>query len=120
MHFDVSELRDLSGDLRKGAAKVEATAPIVVKKTAHDIAATAMIFAPVDTGNLMNSIADPDVAGLTAEIGPTAEYGGYVEDGTHNKDGSTRMAAQPYMGPAVDTHEPSFGTALGKVGEKIL
>lgn len=120
MHLDISELRDLAGDLEKGAAKVEKAAPIVVSKTAHDIAATAMIFAPVETGNLMGSIADPDINGLTAEIGPTAEYGAYVEDGTHNEDGSVRMAAQPYMGPAVDTHEPSFGTALGKVGEAIL
>lgn len=120
MHFDVSELRKLESDLKKGAAGVEPKAHLVVSKVAHDIAATAMIFAPVDTGNLMGSIADPDVNGLTAEIGPTAEYGAYVEDGTHNDDGSVRMKAQPYMGPAVDTHEPTFGTAIGKVGEKIL
>lgn len=119
MHLDISELRDLAGDLEKGAAKVEQAAPIVVSKTAHDIEATAKIFSPVDTGNLMGSISTT-VDGLTAEVGPTAEYGSYVEDGTHNEDGSQRMAAQPYMGPAVDTHESSFGTALGKVGEAIL
>lgn len=119
MHLDVSELRDLAGDLEKGAAKVEAVAPEVVSKAAHDIEATGKIFAPVDTGNLMGSISTT-VDGLTAEVGPTAEYGGYVEDGTHNDDGSVRMAAQPYMGPAVDTHESTFGTALGKVGEAIL
>jgi HK97 gp10 family phage protein len=119
MHFDVSELRDLEHDLEKGAAKVAKAAPIVVSKTAHDIEATAKIFAPVETGNLMGSISTT-VDGLTAEIGPTAEYGEYVERGTHNEDGSVRMAAQPYMGPAVDTHESTFGTALGKVGEAIL
>lgn len=119
MHFDVSELRDLEGDLEKGAAKVEVAAPIVVKKSAFDIEATAKIFAPVDTGNLENSIST-DVDGLIAEIGPTAEYGSYVEDGTHNEDGTVRTKAQPYMGPAVDTHESSFETALGKVAEKIL
>src|SRR5206468_2467385 len=111
MHFDVSELRDLAGDLEKGAARVETAAPIVVSKTAHDIEATAKIFAPVDTGHLEGSISTT-VEGLTAEIGPTAEYGGYVEDGTHNEDGSVRMTAQPYMGPAVDAHESTFGTAL--------
>jgi HK97 gp10 family phage protein len=119
MHLDISELRDLAGDLEKGAAKVEKAAPVVVSKTAHDIEATAKIFSPVDTGNLMGSISTT-VDGLTAEVGPTAEYGSYVERGTHNEDGSERMAAQPYMGPAVDTHESTFGTALGKVGEAIL
>lgn len=119
MHLDISELRDLDRDLVKGAAKVEKNAAVVVKKTAHDIEATGKIFAPVDTGNLEGSIST-EVDGLTAEIGPTADYGGYVEDGTHNDDGSVRMEAQPYMGPAADTHEPTFGTAMAKVGESIL
>jgi HK97 gp10 family phage protein len=119
MHFDVSELRDLERDLEKGAAGIEPKAHLVVSKTAHDIEATAKIFAPVDTGHLESSISTT-VDVLTAEIGPTAEYGDYVERGTHNDDGSVRMAAQPYMGPAADTHESTFGMALGKVGGSIL
>lgn len=119
MGFDTSQLQALGRDLEKSGAKVTELAEIVVKKTAHDIEATAKVFAPVDTGHLEGSIST-DVDGLVAHIGPTAEYGGYVEDGTHNDDGSVRMEAQPYMGPAVDTHEPSFGTAMGKVGEKAL
>lgn len=119
MGFDTSELTALEHDLEKSGAEVTKLAEAVVSKTAHDIEATAKVFAPVDTGNLENSIST-DVNGLTALIGPTAEYGMYVEAGTHNEDESVRMAAQPYMGPAVDAHEPSFGTALGKVGEKAL
>lgn len=113
MHFDVSELRDLSGDLKKGAAKVEALAPRVVAKVAHDIEADAKVFAPVDTGNLESSIT-ADVDGLTAEIGPTASYGGYQEYGT------SKMHAQPYMGPAAEKNTQPFEDAMGKVGEKIL
>lgn len=120
MHLEVSELSKLGRDLEKGSAKVEAKAELVVNKTAHDIAATAMIFAPVDTGHLEGSIADPDVNGLTAEIGPTASYGDYVDRGTKNEDGSVRMEAQPYIDPAVDAHESTFATAIGKVGERIL
>lgn len=119
MRFDTSELRKLGRDLEKSGVKVTALTKVVVKKTASDIEASAKIFAPVDTGNLMNSIST-EVDGLKAEIGPTAHYGGYVEDGTRNKDESPRTPAQPFMGPAVDTHEPSFGTAIGKVGEAIL
>lgn len=120
MGFDIRQLQKLGRDLPKGAEKVEELAHLVVSKTAHDIAATAMVLAPVDTSDLMNSIAGPDVDGLTAEIGPTVEYGGYVEGGTHNDDGTVRMKAQPYMGPAVDTHEGTFVKAMGKIGEKIL
>lgn len=119
MRFDVSELRDLAGDLKRGAAKVEAAAPVVVKKTAFDVEATAKVLAPVDTGNLENSITT-SIDGLSAEISPTAHYGDYVEAGTKNEDGSQRMAAQPYMVPALEIHAGSFETAMGKVGEKIL
>ena len=113
MHFDVSELRDLERDLEKGAAKVAKAAPLIVKKSALDIEATAKVNAPVDTGNLMGSITS-DIEALSAEIGPTASYGGFVEGGT------SRMAAQPYMGPAFEKHVPAFEAALGKVAEKIL
>lgn len=113
MHLDVSELHDLERDLVKGAAKVEAAAPLIVKKTALDIEADGKINAPVDTGTLQNSISS-DINGLTAEIGPSTEYEGYVEYGT------SKMAAQPYMGPAAEKNTPPFEKALGKVAEKIL
>lgn len=119
MHFDVSELQALERDLEKGSAKITELAELVVKKSASDIEADAKINAPVDTGNLKNSIGS-DIDGLSAEIGPTAEYAGYVEYGTSNEDETVRMAAQPYMGPAFEKHEPAFVEALGKVGEAIL
>lgn len=119
MGFDTSELQALERDFEKSGAKVTELAHLVVSKTAHDIEATEKVFAPVDTGFLENSIST-DVNGLTAEIGPTASYGDYVDRGTKNEDGSERMAAQPYVDPAVDAHEPSFGTALAKAGEKAL
>lgn len=113
MHLDISELRDLDRDLVKGAAKVTPLAERVVAKVAHDIEASAKANAPVDTGNLKGSISS-DVNGLTAEIGPTASYGGFQEYGT------SKMHAQPFMGPAVDLHTPSFEAALEQVGSKIL
>lgn len=119
MGFDTSELQGLERDFEKSGAKVTQLAEAIVAKTAHDIEVTEQVFAPVDTGFLKGSIST-DVNGLTAEIGPTASYGDYVDRGTKNEDGSTRMVAQPYVDPAVDAHEPSFGTALGKAGEKAL
>lgn len=113
MHFDTSELRDLERDLEKGAAKVEAAAVKIVAKVALDIERDAKAIAPVDTGNLKGSIGS-DIAGLTAEIGPTASYSGFVEYGT------SKMHAQPYMGPAAEKNTPAFVDAMGQLGAKIL
>lgn len=113
MRLDVSELRDLERDLKKGAAKVEALAPKVVAKSALDIERDAKINAPVDTGTLESSI-DSDINGLSAEIGPHTEYEEFVEHGT------SKMHAQPYMLPAFEKNLPGFVNAMGQVGAKIL
>jgi HK97 gp10 family phage protein len=108
MGFDTSAIRQLQADLGKLSARAVPTASRAVAKTAHDIEADAKGLAPVDTGNLRNSISS-DIGVLSAEIGPTAEYGLYVEEGT------SRMAPQPYMGPAADNRFPELEQALGAI-----
>lgn len=49
---------------------------------------------PVDTGNLRASI-NKQVSGNTCTVGTNCEYAGYVEFGTY------KMAAQPYLVPAL-------------------
>lgn len=111
--IDVSELNALAADLGKIGFRATGKATAVVAKTAHDIEATGKAFAPVDTGNLRNSIS-ASVRGLNAEIGPTANYGGYVEFGT------SRMAPHAYMGPALDRHTPDFVRAMGQAVGDVL
>lgn len=108
MGFDTGGIRQLRADLGKMSARAVPVASKAVAKTAHDIEADAKIAAPVDTGNLQNSIS-ADIGVLSAEIGPTAEYGRYVEEGT------SRMAPQPYMGPAAERRFPELEKALGAV-----
>lgn len=108
MGFDTSAIRKLQADLGRLSARAVPTASKAVARTAHDIEADAKALAPVDTGNLRNSISS-DIGVLSAEIGPTAEYGLYVEEGT------SRMAPQPYMGPAADTRFPELEQALGAI-----
>ncbi|MDQ0756077.1 HK97-gp10 family putative phage morphogenesis protein [Arthrobacter sp. B3I4] len=109
-------LRKLSADIAKAAATTEARAQVVVRKTAYDIERTAKNLVPVDTGNLKGSIGHSDARSvgrsgtLAIEIGPTANYGVFVEQGT------SRMAPQPFMGPAADTHEPAFTQAMQQLG----
>jgi HK97 gp10 family phage protein len=110
------QLRRLSTDIRKAAATTGRRAQQVVRKTAYDIERTAKNLVPVDTGNLKSSIGHSDARSvgrsgtLAIEIGPTANYGQFVEFGT------SRMAPQPYMGPAADKHEPAFDAAMAELG----
>ena len=120
MGMDSSQLRQLAADLTKAAHNVGPAAQAVVRKSAVDGVRVAKNLAPVDTGNLKNSISHSDLRGvgqsgtLAAEFGPTADYGVYVEHGT------SRMAPQPFMGPAADAITPAFEQAMAQLGAEAL
>lgn len=79
---------------------VNAAARAAVKRTADDIANTARQLVPVDTGALQDSIESSSISiGYEAEVTVGEDYAGFVEFGTR------KMAAQPYLGPAIDAHE---------------
>lgn len=119
MSFDASELRKLAADLGTVPKIAGPLAKMAVKKTAKDIEATAKTLSPVDTGNLRSSIKSSDLRSVSqdspsAEVNASANYATYVELGT------SRMAAQPFMGPAADKHEPAFQQAMAQLAEKAL
>lgn len=111
----MGELLRLADDLGDAGPQVEDRCKRVVEKTGHDVVSDAQALAPVDTGNLKNSISvDFDADGLGFEAGPTANYAHFLEWGT------SRMAPQPYMIPAFDRRiEPAI-EALGQVAGRIL
>lgn len=111
------ELRKLSSDLRAAGPRVLPKARLVVQKVTSDIVRDAKILAPVDTGRLRDSIGHTDTSTadtISSEIGPTVNYGEFVELGT------SRMNAQPYLGPATDRHEPVFEQAMAKIAEEAI
>lgn len=112
--FDASEIFTLATDLKASGPKAKQMAGTVVRKTAADIAADAKNIAPVDTGNLKGSIGVSKVGQLESEVGPTANYGIYLELGT------SRMPAQPFMGPATDRRVPAFVQAMEQIVDGIL
>ncbi len=115
MDWDTGELRALAADLGKASASATRKASQVVRKATLDVEARSKAYAPVDTGALMNSIASTfSDAGLSGVVGPTVNYGGYVELGT------SRMAPQPYMGPALADVEPGFIAAITDLGGEVL
>jgi HK97 gp10 family phage protein len=73
------------------ASQADDLAEKILKKTAFDTEALAKAYAPVDTGNLMNSIAAEPVRKLTWRVTANAEYAIYVELGTR------RQTAKPFL-----------------------
>lgn len=102
---DFSQLDDLAGDFGKLAAALPALATALVTASTFAVEAGAKVRAPVDTGNLRSSIFSTirtDGAAVIGETGPSANYGDYLERGT------SRMAPQPYVFPALDAEAPRF------------
>lgn len=62
------------------------------------VEADAKAMCPVDTGELRKSITS-EVSGTTGVVGTNKEYAMYVEFGTY------KMAAQPYLVPALKENE---------------
>lgn len=149
MDIDFSEVRKLSVDLERSSGTVGARASAALRKAALSIEGDAKVLAPVDTGDLAESIStditnDGRFSFMSAEIGPTVEYGAAVEYGSaphviRAKDGGMLAfpgrgggmvfvrevnhpgnAPQPFMGPAFDRNVPLFERALGAIGEDIL
>lgn len=88
--------------VKKDTAKLDAILRNLGKNTsdtteqiANDIAAIAKENAPVDTGELRDSVhVEKDGDNHAVVVG--VDYGAFVELGT------SRMAAQPYLGPAAE------------------
>lgn len=132
----------LSNRLPQIAGGLQGRISQVVRKTAFDIEAHAKAIAPVDTGNLKNTIST-DIAGdgLSAEVTANADYAAHVEYGTRPhvirprnasmlafKVGGVTVfakevnhpgtAAQPFMTPAAERARPAFHAAVKQAVER--
>lgn len=74
-----------------------------VKRAALNVEGGAKERSPVDTGRLRASIAhEIQEGGLSALVGTNVEYAPHQEFGTQ------RMAAQPFLFPALEAERPVF------------
>ena len=74
----------------------------------------ATLRAPVDTGNLRSSITHRVASDEEAHIGTNVEYAPYVEQGT------SKMAAQPFLRPALDGNKSRIEKMIGDVIGKAV
>ena len=108
MDADFSAVMRFSADLGKVAPHVVKQAGAAVRLATLGTERDAKVLAPVDTGNLRNSITS-DIRGLTGVVGPTANYA------IHQEYGTSRMGPQPFMGPATDRNAALFVQAIAKI-----
>jgi HK97 gp10 family phage protein len=84
---------------------------LAVKTTTMSAMDDARSIVPIDTSNLHDHILtrwEPSSNGFTGVVFDNVEYADYVERGTTNEFGGIRMAAQPYMMPALNQNRAYF------------
>lgn len=90
-------------------------ADALVRAVAFAIERDAKVGAPVDTGNLRNSIKATDAIPLDAkaEVVVGAGYGLFVERGTRYQ------RAQPFLQPAVDKNRAAFEAGIAALMRRL-
>lgn len=85
----------------KAIKNMEQAVNMALEASALLVEGQAKAFAPVDTGNLRNSITH-EVEPQEARVGTNVSYGVFQELGT------SKMAAQPYLNPALEMNRSNI------------
>lgn len=104
VRLDVGPLKKLKDEMRPKAATI-------VKRTAFAVEGRAKINAPVLTGALRNSLHAEPVNDLTWKVADGVLYGVFQEFGT------SRMAAHPFLTPAIESQRQAFLDAMKELFE---
>lgn len=102
----------VAGKFLRAAAVVPRTMPTPLEKCGLLVVRRAKMKAAVDTGHMRSVIAMHPAGRVGAfmaemDVVSHADYSVYVEFGT------SKMAAQPFMGPALDESTPEMERILG-------
>lgn len=97
--------------LDKMTAEMKPKASAIILKYGTAMAGDAAMRAPVDTGDLQNTLvaASKMIAEMTFRIQDATDYGIFQELGT------SKMAAQPFIVPAVETWRERLLKAFGEL-----
>lgn len=77
-----------------------------VQNIVNNILEEARMIVPVRTGYLLSTIHSEQVTAWSFQLLASAPYAGYVEWGT------SRMAAEPYMNPAIQMYSADFAQKI--------
>lgn len=98
------EIKAPSGDI---SAAIKSAIAAALAEMGNAVCTSAKARCPVRTGNLRDSLEVQPGDGYV-DVGTAVDYGKYVELGT------CRMRAQPYLMPALEENQGSFGDILAK------
>jgi len=91
-----------TGGLEKIITNCVELPPAIVEKFGKEVEGFSKSYAPVDTGLLRDTLQSFMVAEATARIQSDVPYDIYQELGTY------KMAAQPFLSPAIETGASEF------------
>lgn len=117
---DASELGAVRASFKRASGRIGAEVAGVVRKSAAAVERSAKANAPVLTGELRDDIVSTTITGdgrssaMSATISSTSDHAAYVELGT------SKMAAEPYLGPAFDAELPNFEAGVARAGGTII
>ena len=107
-----AEFRRFAADLARVAAGLPSRADKATERVAQRALATARAAAPVDTGDLRSGLrVTRHGDGMAVEV--TNYYATFQEFGT------SKMAPNPYIGPAVTRHGPELAKELERLADDI-
>jgi len=109
----VNEFARFAADLARAAVGLDESAESAVERVSKAAHATAYQIAPVDTGDLRSGLRVRRVKNR-AVVEVTSYYATFQEFGT------TRMAPNPFIGPAFDRHAPDLVREVEKIRDATL
>lgn len=116
---DTAELKRLAADLATESGRVGRETAAAIRKGGKEIAKAAANSAPYKFGELQgdiesNTYGDGRSSAMTAVIGTTVRQGAFQEYGT------SRHAAQPFLGPALAAKGPAVIDELERIAGGLL
>jgi HK97 gp10 family phage protein len=110
MPVNTTQVDAFAARLAAAAQKVDAAGQAWEQHYANEVADEMRTLAPQRTGALAASIQTTADGRVVVGV----DYGGFVEYGT------SRIAPQPFMRPAVSRVEPDAQDAAGELGKAII
>lgn len=114
MSLDMSQVAALGGRISASAAVAAKEATKALTQSAKNVERGAKSRAPKDTGELSGAVYSATRGGRTAQIIAPTRYAMFNEYGT------SKMAPQPFMAPALEAESAAYIASVETIGAAAL
>ena len=113
LHIDTSELTRLAANSAAAGALMPAEMTRAMTRSVLKVEGDAKAIVPVDTGTLRRSITH-EASATEGKVGTNVLYARYVEEGTR------KMAARPYLKPALQKNMAAIIKEFAEVVKRVI